>query len=626
MSTNHPASASSGAGSQAPPASSSDGGGPTRITISEAPLVVQQNPELQRWIENLVTSQANQLANQLASEQIARAHERVASLEEETVARARAVVDVTRKAEAERKRGEMLQKKLGMYQKRKRTGTGGGPLSKRANTAKGKEKASDSGPGTSGSRHEALTTDDDNRMQDIGDNGNQRNPHSQGAAGSGTTGLDPPRHPSSKPAQNVGGSRHATKKKASQIHRLLNSEYPPETKPLKKAFETHIRLLWGMVEKQSVPPTASPAKILEFNQRVSSTTNDNAADTANANDPPSEMDLTNRQAIIPISTTTISPATTSQIQRYMRGIEDHVISYLRGSLARAGLSEWRPDLNQTSSSLYNSLHRMVAIDNFRQAVIGGGYDHMLQDTHYLSDSGLLSKFYNGLVHYRYLKRFNRNAQDPGSVEAADEMSPVYKNRERLAAARRKFLRDNGYPARYRQLITTKATSDDELAPDEAQTLRGKQIYYIKTRPERSPAVNSFIRRIDEMREQMTKFGSKATVVKRIRQPPPPDRDVDHQTSFLQLPRNMPIDYFKPSFYNSLLPVLRCKVADPSVIALRPNTTDWFDEDDPDLRLKSDKFFEKYQAYVLPLYKIPSDELLAGIDEPSSEEDISELEF
>jgi hypothetical protein len=115
----------------------------------------------------------------------------------------------------------------------------------------------------------------------------------------------------------------------------------------------------------------------------------------------------------------------------------------------------------------------------------------------------------------------------------------------------KFIKENGFPVRYQQVINIWATSDDEA--DQAGALINHQmICWIKRRPECSEAAEKFIRLLDELREKSVRQSAgKRWNERPWRVPATHQKD----STFLGLPENMLIDYFKPAFYNDLLPRL-----------------------------------------------------------------------
>ncbi len=261
-------------------------------------------------------------------------------------------------------------------------------------------------------------------------------------------------------------------------------------------------------------------------------------------------------------------AAKGRIAGQARLIEEHMLGYIQACLSRFGMQHWCPDLCQSAYSLYNSACRIIAIDTFKQALISHTYIHISLNTIYASNMDILIKLYDHFVFHYLLVRYRREARQPGSVQKELQSNPMYQGRIRvgfliclwwrgqltdfplqLAAARLKFLIENGYPQRYRDLVDPKATSDDEHDAD-------KKVYLIKHRTERSPEAEKFYRILDWKREEVARQDKSRRWRERVCVVP-----VDQQDSaFSALPEGMPIDYYDPAFFNQLQPRTRNRIA------------------------------------------------------------------
>ena len=150
------------------------------------------------------------------------------------------------------------------------------------------------------------------------------------------------------------------------------------------------------------------------------------------------------------------------------------------------------------------------------------------------------------------------------MKIVEEMGPQYQGRTRvnpflpeflltnnlcqLASACLEFLRANGYPKRYQDLIDPKATSDDEPSSTEPQVRSSKE-YHIRKWPEHSPEFEVWIRLLDKKREEEARLDPKRKWHEHVRVVP----EVQKATEFPALPLGMPIDYFNPGFFNQLQP-------------------------------------------------------------------------
>lgn len=112
--------------------------------------------------------------------------------------------------------------------------------------------------------------------------------------------------------------------------------------------------------------------------------------------------------------------------------------------------------------------------------------------------------------------------------------------------RLEFLKGNGYPQRYQDLIQVKATSDDEVDPTGLKINR-HQVYWIKKRPERSAEAEIFLRLLDEAQEGQAIVDGKRLGQECLRMVSEENKKV---TEFPAVATGMPIDYFSPTFFNS----------------------------------------------------------------------------
>lgn len=159
--------------------------------------------------------------------------------------------------------------------------------------------------------------------------------------------------------------------------------------------------------------------------------------------------------------------------------------------------------------------------------------------------------------------------------------------------------NNGFH-RYLPLVTPKSTSDDERDP-EGRKIGGLPLFFIKTRPERSPQVTRFFRILDAKREREARLDPSRRWRERARRDPP---NGPAETSFPTIPLNMPADYFNPTFFNDLPPKLRAKAATRHV-SLLPNVNHSLTRCEDELLSEAD-FDVKYAAERLAQYNLVDD--------------------
>ncbi|KAF9548194.1 hypothetical protein CPC08DRAFT_823532 [Agrocybe pediades] len=414
--------------------------------------------------------------------------------------------------------------------------------------------------------------------------------------------------PTQKAKQTASAVYEDPVKKAKQ-YQLLASEFTPSTAKLRDAMLTHIRAISGLTDASSFPPQPTVEVLERFNKEFK---DDDTVEKRRLNGP----NLITKSSVV---FQPYSPVQTRQRTRARVGqIEQHILSYVDAMLCRFGLPVWGPNYQESPYSLFNSAVRIVALDTFKQALISHAYAFLGVSAKHADNMDLLLKVYDHVVHFYLYGHYLKEMRRPGSLEAEGKLNPTYQARKRLAEQRRNWLEDNGF-GRYLDLIDAKATSDDERDPDEGK-INGRDIFYIKRRPERSAAAELFIRRLAQAMEQSAALKTRRQTA-RIRIVPESGQKT---SSFTVLPTGMPIDYFDPTYYNSLPPRIRTEAAIKSVTLL-PDQSRALTRCADELMTKRD-FNKKYQRRVLSRYEwINPDELNAGgqgaSDDEADEEDI-----
>jgi hypothetical protein len=156
----------------------------------------------------------------------------------------------------------------------------------------------------------------------------------------------------------------------------------------------------------------------------------------------------------------------------------------------------------------------------------------------------------------------------------------------------------------RKLVSdAKGTSDDEFDPQTGDSI-------VKIKPGRSERVTELVQLIDAaIREEAAHLrGARTQGRRRIR---PTD---DPPVSILKrLPRNMPLDWFEPAYYNRLTPAGRRRITSKTPeIALPPPPHPLLDFDAP--YWEDAEFMAQFEDDILQQYHLPDD------DEPGDEEE------
>ncbi|PPR06459.1 hypothetical protein CVT24_002620 [Panaeolus cyanescens] len=405
--------------------------------------------------------------------------------------------------------------------------------------------------------------------------------------------AQPASTPTKSPMRGLGPKSQATPTKTQRKRTPVQYKLSPQDLKdsyISKAREIvnlHIRLLASLDTAASVPPDPSQETLIAFYRHFG---NKSESDLA--------QHLRSGPTLIPEELVQIKSHSSytgrEKIRSALGRIEEHVIEYTRARLARFGFTKWTPNYNESPYALYNSAARMAALDTLKQALVAHAYAFTGVDALRLAkDMELLIKIYDHVVHYYFHDMYKKEKQDPGRVAEMVGQSPVYTSRNRLSAARIKFLESMSFPERLQKICCPKATSDDEEELDSA----GRKIYVARQRPERSVAATALVRWIDEQIEKQAKMAGRSRRNRRIRMIPPSDDQ--KLTRFPTLPQDMPIDYFDVDYFNTEIPFpLRPKVADNTSLAFAHDRNITFVEGS---RLSDAEIINRYAQQIIPQY-------------------------
>ena len=185
-----------------------------------------------------------------------------------------------------------------------------------------------------------------------------------------------------------------------------------------QALRLHICLLWGLFSSKDIPTLPDDKTLTQFKEHFLTEK--------------SLEGYQSQQPLILISLVKVTSTKRGRIGNQLGLIEEHIILYIQGCLARFGMTSWGPDLRQTAYSLYNAACRIIALDTFKQALILHAYASVGPNLRYVNDMPLLIKVYDHIVHQYFHLRWRQNVQHPGSVAAGDEANPVYRARVRVS--------------------------------------------------------------------------------------------------------------------------------------------------------------------------------------------------
>ncbi|PPR04346.1 hypothetical protein CVT24_013200, partial [Panaeolus cyanescens] len=390
----------------------------------------------------------------------------------------------------------------------------------------------------------------------------------------------------------AGGSTAGRTKKRLK-HQLFKDDIPDHFKGMKRALIFHIKVLWGLIGKAdgAVPVLPSDDNIAQFARCFQSKDQLTAQGRQDANVPLDEN-------LVTIPTWNPSKRRTSAENRQC-DIPEVAMSFIKVTLAKYGLCQFAPDFRVPAYNLYNHACRMAAIDSFRQMIQADVYSEFAPERTALNRVDFMIAIYDHTVHLvkkrdwkkesrdpgahtasesrnaavksRKRKRdWKKESRDPGAHTASESRNAAVKSRKRLCGQRLNFLHENRYPGRYMDMVTPHATSDDERDPNELRTEDGVPIYWIRKVPGRSKEAERFIRILDEKRNAVLEQEGKR--ISRMRLVPETGQK---KSLFKLLPKQMPMDYYDPDFFNGLTPKQRSEVVRRDYMVLLPNVEQSF---------------------------------------------------
>ncbi|MBW0524320.1 hypothetical protein O181_064035 [Austropuccinia psidii MF-1] len=122
-------------------------------------------------------------------------------------------------------------------------------------------------------------------------------------------------------------------------------EAPEDFKYTKEALFDHIKLLWGMVKKGSIPPAVDHSLLTEFYQSFSTTNQiKNVA---------SNKQRTTLIKHDEFQTLRDACARRIKIGNHIVNLQQFYIDYIKATLAKLGIHAWAPDLEDAPDSFFN---------------------------------------------------------------------------------------------------------------------------------------------------------------------------------------------------------------------------------------------------------------------------------
>ncbi|EJD40810.1 hypothetical protein AURDEDRAFT_69660, partial [Auricularia subglabra TFB-10046 SS5] len=194
------------------------------------------------------------------------------------------------------------------------------------------------------------------------------------------------------------------------------------------AFYLHIRILWGLLSSIVVPEPPENSILDTFEQRYSS-----FDDILQVINNPNAQMTTNDNILDRIGELRADPTSRSRTAQQASRISENALHHILVTLSMYGLRAWRPSFLDDPYSAYNSAHRFIALETFRQLVVSCQYDHMAVDKSYLDRSLLLTRAYDHFVHHRMTKAWEKEMKYPGVAAATAERNLMLARRAKVSS-------------------------------------------------------------------------------------------------------------------------------------------------------------------------------------------------
>ncbi|EGF96931.1 uncharacterized protein MELLADRAFT_114731 [Melampsora larici-populina 98AG31] len=193
------------------------------------------------------------------------------------------------------------------------------------------------------------------------------------------------------------------------------------------------KMMWGLYRQSDIPPTPNPGLLQEFNAKFST-----SAEVEAVIGDPASGDIIARESILSLKELRVNGG---KIARGLGHIDQISVLYMNGILAKVGIREWAPDLEDAPDSLYNSAS-------------SGTYNYMNVELKYADNITLFIATYNHYVHYVMAGKYKAEKAEAGRLARESNRKNIQKYRERL-------LSDERFTAKYRDALSEAYELSDE---------------------------------------------------------------------------------------------------------------------------------------------------------------------
>ncbi|KAJ7200521.1 hypothetical protein GGX14DRAFT_571927 [Mycena pura] len=374
------------------------------------------------------------------------------------------------------------------------------------------------------------------------------------------------------------------------------SEVLPHAKTTQTAFQRFICAISGVLKQSDVLPPATEAR-KHYEKRF-------------------DVDIDDMRSSPPSLSIRDAKLITGPIANDIARIPEAHLATVFTMIQKAGLKGFCPDVEGPVQSKYNELHRHLAVSGFQFLSSSFALAALDVNASVADNTELLGEMYDSYTYGRLATKTKKERRRPGSLTQSQKNSTDYKARSRLGEIRFKAANrlDLRKPVQ-RMAAITEAHSDDEHSP---------QSSLVREKPGRNPIVGQFFR--DELDVSAERYRARnANAGYRAPKPRIRQNPLLPASDFGKiLPPDVPVDWFKPDYYNGLTIKERARYANTGVgfplpkLVFEPAHAQW-------KYLGKKEFMEKYGYDVLEQYDIPSAEEIAAL--PGSDvEDEEEMEI
>ncbi|KAF7318035.1 hypothetical protein HMN09_00310900 [Mycena chlorophos] len=430
------------------------------------------------------------------------------------------------------------------------------------------------------------------------------------SGGTDPEGARPPKKSRGEDQQNASDSAQADPKPVPDTrHGIHPKAVPKAAKETQRIFQFYVRGLAGLYQQSDVLGYADTA-IAEFERRFTPTDNI-------------------RERIKQLVSSSLSPdrlarTAATDLLAKLKGRSNAIATSLQrispahwgsvfAAIGRSGLSRFHPDVFGPVDSVYNQVHRHLAITTFDS--ITSGLTVPGVNTSFSSNLTLLADMYDNFVYVTLAESAHLEAHNPGSVAQHIKDGYAYKNRGELSDRRTATAKELGYPVRVRNVLKQAAAHSD----DERDPLTGDRRVHEK--PGRAAHWTELMRKLDteeiEIRRRARVRGH-APEVRLTAHPLPPS------ALSYNIPAEAPADFFDVDFFNKL--TVRERAACAKFPAALPPAEVFRDKKSKWKKLDDEEFEEKYGAAALEGYEFPDDAELQSSEDEDQEEELDEDEM